>query len=182
MVQTSMTSCASTSHGQRAIDAARERDRRRSARRSRRAGRARSSRGSPFGSDASTNRPAPMISDDQQRPQHDQPEQPARAPIAIAGPCCSSSGGSSAKVSNGRPSRGCDLPRAAVRSTVSVPWDMTRSGRGRSRRAYDSFSISLKIGMYIEMTMPPTMTPRMAIITGSSSVIRPATAVSTSSS
>ena len=42
--------------------------------------------------------------------------------------------------------------------------------------------MSLKIGMYIEMTMPPTMMPRMAIITGSSRVIRPATAVSTSSS
>jgi hypothetical protein len=42
--------------------------------------------------------------------------------------------------------------------------------------------IRSKIGMYIAMTMPPTTPPRKAIITGSSSVSRPATATSTSSS
>jgi len=47
---------------------------------------------------------------------------------------------------------------------------------------YVSFEIMLKIGMYIAMTMPPTITPRMAIMIGSISVRRPATAVSTSSS
>jgi hypothetical protein len=36
--------------------------------------------------------------------------------------------------------------------------------------------------MYIAMTMPPTTPPRNAIMIGSSSVSRPATAVSTSSS
>jgi hypothetical protein len=45
-----------------------------------------------------------------------------------------------------------------------------------------SLLIMSKIGMYIATTMPPTMTPRNAIITGSISVSMPATAVSTSSS
>ena len=47
---------------------------------------------------------------------------------------------------------------------------------------YVSLLIKSKIGRYIAMTMPPTMTPRNAIITGSISVSSPATAVSTSSS
>jgi hypothetical protein len=47
---------------------------------------------------------------------------------------------------------------------------------------YVSFEIKSKIGMYIAMTMPPTTTPRIAIMIGSSNVSRPATAVSTSSS
>jgi hypothetical protein len=47
---------------------------------------------------------------------------------------------------------------------------------------YVSLLIRSKIGRYIEMTMPPTMRPRKAIITGSMSVSSPATAVSTSSS
>ena len=42
--------------------------------------------------------------------------------------------------------------------------------------------IRAKIGMYIAMTMPPTMPPSKAIINGSSRVRRPATATSTSSS
>ena len=45
-----------------------------------------------------------------------------------------------------------------------------------------SLLIRSKIGMYIAMTMPPTAPPRNAIITGSSSVSRPSTATSTSSS
>ena len=48
--------------------------------------------------------------------------------------------------------------------------------------SYVSLLIRSKIGRYIAMTMPPTMTPSTAIITGSISVSRPATAVSTSSS
>jgi hypothetical protein len=52
----------------------------------------------------------------------------------------------------------------------------------RPRTYYVSFEIKSKIGMYIAMTMPPTTTPRIAIMIGSSSVSRPATAVSTSSS
>jgi hypothetical protein len=47
---------------------------------------------------------------------------------------------------------------------------------------YVSFEIKSKIGMYIAMTIPPTVTPRTAIMIGSSSVSSPATAVSTSSS
>src|SRR6266542_4500306 len=35
-------------------------------------------------------------------------------------------------------------------------------------RLYVSFEIRSKIGMYIAMTMPPTMMPRKAIMTGSS--------------
>ena len=41
---------------------------------------------------------------------------------------------------------------------------------------------SLKIGRYIAMTRPPTSTPRIAMMSGSSSDERPSTAVSTSSS
>ena len=51
-----------------------------------------------------------------------------------------------------------------------------------SNMAYVNLLIKSKIGMYIAMTMPPTTTPRTAIMIGSSSVSRPATAVSTSSS
>ena len=47
---------------------------------------------------------------------------------------------------------------------------------------YVSLLIKSKIGRYIAITMPPTTTPSSAIITGSSSVNRPATATSTSSS
>ena len=47
---------------------------------------------------------------------------------------------------------------------------------------YASLLIRSKIGRYIAMTMPPTTPPRNAIMIGSSSVSRPATAVSTSSS
>ena len=47
---------------------------------------------------------------------------------------------------------------------------------------YVSLLIRSKIGRYIAMTMPPTTTPSRAIMIGSSSVSRPATAVSTSSS
>ena len=48
--------------------------------------------------------------------------------------------------------------------------------------SYTSLLIRSKIGRYIAMTMPPTAPPRNAIMIGSSSVSRPATAVSTSSS
>src|SRR5439155_7709351 len=41
---------------------------------------------------------------------------------------------------------------------------------------------SVKMGMYIEMTIPPTVTPRTTIIAGSSAVMRSPTAASTSSS
>src|SRR5688572_29906311 len=41
---------------------------------------------------------------------------------------------------------------------------------------------SVKIGKYIEITMPPTMTPRTTIIAGSMAVMRSPTAASTSSS
>ncbi len=41
---------------------------------------------------------------------------------------------------------------------------------------------SLKIGRYSEMTMPPTMTPRITMINGSSRVLSVSTAFSTSSS
>ena len=55
--------------------------------------------------------------------------------------------------------------------------------RGRSRpRSYPILLISVNIGRYIAMTMPPMMTPRTKIMTGSSSLTRPATAMSTSSS
>jgi hypothetical protein len=47
---------------------------------------------------------------------------------------------------------------------------------------YASLLIRSKIGMYIAMTIPPTTTPRKAIMTGSISVRSPATAASTSSS
>ena len=48
--------------------------------------------------------------------------------------------------------------------------------------SYPILLISVNIGRYIAMTMPPMMTPRMKIMTGSSSLTRPATAMSTSSS
>ena len=48
--------------------------------------------------------------------------------------------------------------------------------------SYVSLLIRSKIGRYIAMTMPPTTPPRNAIMIGSRSVRRPATAVSTSSS
>ena len=48
--------------------------------------------------------------------------------------------------------------------------------------AYPICPISVNIGMYMAMTMPPMATPRKAMRTGSRSFIRPATAVSTSSS
>ena len=47
---------------------------------------------------------------------------------------------------------------------------------------YPILLISVNIGRYIAMTMPPMTTPRMKIMTGSSSFTRPATAMSTSSS
>ena len=60
------------------------------------------------------------------------------------------------------------------------------SERSRRKSISSASGVSLlimsKIGMYIAMTMPPTTTPRKAIMIGSSSVSRPATAVSTSSS
>ena len=40
----------------------------------------------------------------------------------------------------------------------------------------------LKIGRYIAITSPPTSTPRIAMISGSSRLLRPSTALSTSSS
>src|SRR5687768_10943901 len=45
-----------------------------------------------------------------------------------------------------------------------------------------SLLIRSKMGMYIAITIPPTTPPSTAIMTGSSSVSRPATATSTSSS
>ena len=54
----------------------------------------------------------------------------------------------------------------------------------RPARTFDQVSLLImsKMGMYIATTMPPTITPRNAIITGSINVSMPATAVSTSSS
>ncbi len=69
-----------------------------------------------------------------------------------------------------------DLPAAFV----GLPPNEPAAGRGGPR--YESLLIRLKIGRYIDMTMPPTITPRMPIMSGSSSVSSPATAVSTSSS
>jgi len=53
--------------------------------------------------------------------------------------------------------------------------------RGSSRH-WPTVPASLKIGRYIAMMRPPTTTPRNAIMTGSISEVRPATAASTSSS
>ena len=57
-----------------------------------------------------------------------------------------------------------------------------RPPQPRVRRAYPILLISVNIGRYIAMTMPPMTMPRMKIMTGSSSLTRPATAMSTSSS
>ena len=99
----------------------------------------------------------------QQRPEGDQPEQPP--PLSVGRGVLPDGRGRRPRTRRGRwrVNAGCHTG-------------------GLGSRTYESFSMSLKIGMYIEMTMPPTMMPRMAIITGSSRVIRPATAVSTSSS
>jgi len=50
------------------------------------------------------------------------------------------------------------------------------------RRSGQITAPSLKIGRYIAMTSPPTSTPRIAMMSGSSSEDRPSTAESTSSS
>jgi hypothetical protein len=49
-------------------------------------------------------------------------------------------------------------------------------------QSYPILLISVNIGRYMAMTMPPMTTPRMKIMTGSSSLTSPATAMSTSSS
>ena len=54
--------------------------------------------------------------------------------------------------------------------------------QGHGRGPGQTTAPSLKIGRYIAMTRLPTSTPRMAMISGSSSEDRPSTAVSTSSS
>src|SRR5207244_1171166 len=54
--------------------------------------------------------------------------------------------------------------------------DERREPRPEIHRHPVSLLIRPKIGRYIAMTMPPTMPPRNAIISGSSSVSRPATA------
>ena len=81
----------------------------------------------------------------------------------------------------------------SARSRWRRPPDV-ESGRGRHTcnlqssicnrqfSTYVSLLIMSKMGMYIATTMPPTITPRNAIITGSINVSMPATAVSTSSS
>ena len=56
-----------------------------------------------------------------------------------------------------------------------------RAGRARARRQL-SLLIMSNSGMYMEMTMPPTVVPRKKIMTGSMRVRRLATAWSTSSS
>ena len=60
--------------------------------------------------------------------------------------------------------------------------DVRQQAAGERAGHPASSEISPKIGRYIEMTIPPTTRPSQAIMTGSSSVSMPATAVSTSSS
>ena len=68
---------------------------------------------------------------------------------------------------------GDDQPEAGVRRQR-----LPQPGSGHPA----SLLIRPKMGMYIAITIPPTTPPRKAIITGSSRVSMPATAVSTSSS
>ncbi len=78
---------------------------------------------------------------------------------------------------HGRPQQHAESRRAGSNQPEELP-----SHCGRHHVLDQSFEIRSKIGMYIAMTIPPTTTPRKAIITGSISVRSPATAVSTSSS
>ena len=51
-----------------------------------------------------------------------------------------------------------------------------------SRGAHQTTAPSLKIGRYMAMTRPPTSTPRIAMISGSSKLLIASTAASTSAS
>ena len=66
-------------------------------------------------------------------------------------------------------------PRPGYRTLV-------RSTLDSRPASYPILLISVNIGRYIAMTIPPMTTPRMKIMTGSSSLTSPATAMSTSSS
>src|SRR6185503_13463008 len=73
--------------------------------------------------------------------------------------------------------------RADADANGNQPEEFATNVALRHARPYPaSWLIRSKIGRYIAMTMPPTTPPRNAIMSGSSSVSRPATAVSTSSS
>ena len=63
-----------------------------------------------------------------------------------------------------------------------VQWSSRGLPGRRPEAAYCTAFIMSKIGRYIATTMPPTMTPRTTIITGSISESRADTATSTSSS
>ncbi len=65
---------------------------------------------------------------------------------------------------------------------AAEPGNLRPSARGRVYPPPESLAIMLNSGMYSEMTMPPTATPRKAIIIGSSRVSKSLVAASTSSS
>ncbi len=88
---------------------------------------------------------------------------------------------SSAKCSNG-----CCIVCSRGQLVVSMrPIVKRRALRGvllRSRKADQIAAPNLKMGRYMAITMPPTNTPRMAMIAGSSRLLIASTAASTSAS
>ena len=78
--------------------------------------------------------------------------------------------------------RRAEQQRADADADGDQPGEFATEVALRHAVSYASLLIRSKIGRYIAMTMPPTTPPRNAIMIGSSSVSRPATAVSTSSS
>ena len=85
---------------------------------------------------------------------------------------------------NGKRARAAQLNENRPAQQKSAGDDPDRDERKETRAQVHPVILLIrsKIGRYIAMTMPPTMPPRNAIMIGSSSVNRPATATSTSSS